>query len=45
MKSKKKIVSGEDIIGRKDNFEKIELDYSFPEYLIRNKENYRDWII
>ena len=41
----KKIISGEDIIGRKDNFEKIELDYSFPEYLIKNKENYSDWII
>ena len=42
---KKKVISGEDIIGRKDNFEKIELDYSFPEYLIKNKENYSDWII
>ena len=41
----KKVISGEDIIGRKDNFEKIELDYSFPEYLIKNKENYSDWII
>ena len=42
---KKKIVSGADIIGRKDKFEKVELDNSFPEYLITNKDNYKDWII
>ena len=42
---KKKIIVGEDIIGRNDNFEKVELDNSFPEYLITNKGNYKDWII
>ena len=42
---KKKIISGEDIIGRKDNFVKVNLDSSFPEYLIKNKDIYMDWII
>ena len=42
---KKRIVSGEDIIGRKDNFIKVNLDSSFPEYLTKNKDNYKDWII
>ena len=42
---KKRIVLGEDIIGRKDNFIKVNLDNSFPEYLTKNKFNYKDWII
>ena len=42
---KKRVVSGEDIIGRKDNFIKVKLDNSFPEYLTKNKVNYKDWII
>ena len=36
---------GEDIIGRKDNFIKVKLDNSFPEYLTKNKFKYKDWII
>ena len=42
---KKKIISGEDIIGRKDNFIKVDLDNSFPEYLIKSRNIYKDWII
>ena len=42
---KKRIVSGEDIIGRKDNFIKVKLDDAFPEYLTKNKVKYKDWII
>ncbi len=41
---KKRISKGEDIIGRKDQFIKIDLDKSFPEYLLANKSNYKDWI-
>ena len=42
---KKKITLGEDIIGRKDNFIKVNLDSSFPEYLTKNRDIYKDWII
>ena len=42
---RKKITSGEDIIGRKDSFIKVNLDSSFPEYLTKNRDIYKDWII
>ncbi len=42
---KKRIYEGEDIIGRKDNFIKVKLDDSFPEFLLNNKSLYNDWII
>ena len=41
----KRIKSGEDIIGRNHIYEKINLDYNFPDYLQNNKKLYRDWII
>ena len=41
---KKRINEGQDIIGRKDNFNKIELDNTFPDYLLDNREKYREWI-
>ena len=41
---KKRVVKGEDIIGRDDNFNKVPLDSSFPAYLIENIKKYRDWI-
>ena len=40
----KRIELGHDIIGRKDNFSKIELDNSFPNYLLENREKYHEWI-
>ena len=40
----KRIKLGEDIIGRKDNFNKIELDETFPDYLLDNREKYNEWI-
>lgn len=40
----KRIELGHDIIGRKDNFSKIELDNSFPNYLLDNREKYHEWI-
>ena len=40
----KRIIKGEDIIGRDDSFNKIPLDSLFPSYLIENKDKYKDWI-
>ena len=41
---KKRINKGEDIIGRNDQFIKIDLDKSFPEFLLNNQFNYKEWI-
>ena len=41
----KRILDREDIIGRNDKFKKIDLDNSFPEYLIKNLNNFKDWIV
>ena len=41
----KMVAIGKDIIGRQDNFNKISLDNSFPEYLIKNKYLFKDWIL
>ena len=42
---KRRIELGEDIIGRKDQFKKILLDDTYPEYLIKNLENFKNWIV
>ena len=42
---KKRIKSGEDIIGRKETYKAQKLDNSFPKYLLENKNLYEDWII
>jgi len=44
-KIKENIKDGKDIIGRKDIYEKIEIDNSFPDYIIKNKSLFKDWII
>ena len=41
---KQRIIKKEDIIGRDDNFNKIEIDDSFPVYLQNNINLYKDWI-
>ena len=41
---KKRIDKKEDIIGRKDQFIKVDLDNSFPKFLLNNKSNYNEWI-
>ena len=41
----KRVATGEDIIGRKDSFNKISLDNSFPDYLIKKKFLFKDWIL
>ena len=42
---KKRVNSGEDIIGRAETYKKIEIDNSFPKYILNNLENYKNWII
>jgi beta-1,4-mannosyl-glycoprotein beta-1,4-N-acetylglucosaminyltransferase len=34
-----------DLFGRPINFEKIFFDTSFPDYIIKNKEKFKDWIL
>ena len=41
----KKIISGQDIIGRDELYKPKILDKSFPEHLLQNKTRYKDWII
>ena len=41
----RRVATGEDIIGRKDSFNKISLDNSFPDHLIKNKFLFKDWIL
>ena len=41
----KKINEGRDLIGREDIYRKISFDESFPDYLIKHKENYKNWIV
>ena len=40
----KRIKNKEDIIGRDDKFEKILIDDSYPDHIIKNKNFYKDWI-
>ena len=42
---KKRIDTGQDLIGRKDNFNKIEIDEIFPEYILKNISLYKNWIV
>ena len=41
----KKIEQGKDLIGRDHEYVPVNLDNSFPEYLVKNKDFYKDWII
>ena len=43
--SKKKILDNEDIFGRGNKLEKVDIDNSFPAYITRNKDKFSDWII
>ena len=40
----KHISLGKDLLGREDNFIKINIDKSFPDYIIENKNLFLDWI-
>jgi beta-1,4-mannosyl-glycoprotein beta-1,4-N-acetylglucosaminyltransferase len=39
-----KINQGEDVLGRGYKIEKIEIDSSYPEYIINNKDKLKNWI-
>ena len=41
----KKILKNEDIFGRGISLKKIELDTSYPNYILKNKEKFSKWII
>ena len=42
---KKRIKGGLDIIGREENYKKIDLDQRFPDYIIEKKKDLKDWIV
>ena len=42
---KKRIKSGADIIGREDKYKKIELDNTFPSFILNNVSEFKDWIV
>ena len=41
---KEKIEKGKDLFNRNLKYEKVELDDSFPEYLLNNKSKFINWI-
>jgi beta-1,4-mannosyl-glycoprotein beta-1,4-N-acetylglucosaminyltransferase len=41
----KNITLGKDIIGREDNYKKIEIDKTFPKYILNNIKQYKNWIV
>ena len=41
----KKIRNNQDIFGRGFSLKKIVIDESFPDYILRNTEKFKDWII
>ena len=42
---KSKIKNKIDLFGRKNFFDKVELDKNFPEYIYKNKKKLKSWII
>ena len=44
MEIKKNIEKKQDIIGRKDNFQKNQIDETYPEYILKNLTNLSEWI-
>ena len=44
-KTLKKILKNEDIFSRNIKLKKIDLDDSYPKYIIQNKDKFSDWII
>ena len=41
----KKILENEDIFGRGNKLEKVDIDNNFPAYITKNKDKFSDWII
>ena len=42
---KKNIERKKDLFGRGHTYQKVEIDETFPEYLINNKDKYLNWIL
>ena len=42
---KRRIKNKEDIIGRKDSFNKIQIDESYPSYILKNLQILKEWIV
>ena len=42
---KNRISLGQDLFQRKINYKKIDIDESFPEYIYKNKDMFKDWIV
>ena len=42
---KKRISSGEDLFQRKIEYKKVDIDESFPEYIYKNKDMFKNWIL
>ncbi len=42
---KKKIISGNDLFNRNQNYKTVDLDDTFPKYILDNKKKYNEWII
>ena len=42
---KKKILNNEDIFSRNKKLLKVDIDNTYPEYIIKNKDKFKDWII
>ena len=44
-KIEKKILQNEDIFGRGITLKKIQLDSSYPDYILKNKNKFMKWVI
>ena len=44
-KIEEKILNGEDIIGRKENYRVKKIDNSFPKQIFENKKKLKEWIV
>ncbi len=42
---KKRISLGEDLFQRKIEYKKVDIDDTFPEYIIKNKDMFKNWIL
>jgi beta-1,4-mannosyl-glycoprotein beta-1,4-N-acetylglucosaminyltransferase len=42
---KKKIDLGDDIIGRDEKYKASKIDKTFPNYILKNVDKYKDWIV
>ena len=42
---KNKISSGEDLFERKIYYKKVNIDNNFPDYIVKNKEMFKNWIL